>query len=145
IEMEPGRPLLMGIVNVSPDSFSDGVRLGTRGAQVDHALRLVADGADIIDVGGESGVTYTEPTPPDVEIERVVPLVERLVAEGVTVSVDTWKPAVAAAAVAAGAGGVNDVSGLSDPSLCGLAGSTGAALGGMHPPVGPEQGSVPPF
>ena len=145
IEMESGRPLLMGIVNVSPDSFSDGVRLGTRGAQVDHALRLVADGADIIDVGGESGVTYTEPTQPDVEIERVVPVVERLVAEGVTVSVDTWKPAVAAAAVPAGAGVVNDVSGLSDPSLADLAASTGAALVVMHTRVSPKQVSFPQY
>jgi dihydropteroate synthase len=85
----------MGIVNAGPDSFSDAVRLTTLEAQVAHARRLVAEGADIIDVGGESGVTYTPATAAEVEIARVVPLVERLAAEGVAVSVDTWKPTVA--------------------------------------------------
>ena len=85
----------MGIVNASPDSFSDAVRLSTLDAQLAHARRLVADGADIVDVGGESGVTYTRASAESVEIGRVVPLVERLAAEGVPVSVDTWKPAVA--------------------------------------------------
>ncbi|HSD77678.1 MAG TPA: dihydropteroate synthase, partial [Solirubrobacteraceae bacterium] len=117
IEFTPGRPLVMGIVNASPDSFSDAVRRPTLDAQVAHALALVADGADLVDVGGESGVTYTGATAADVELGRVVPLVERLAAEGVLVSVDTWKPAVAAAAVAAGAAIVNDVSGLRDPGL----------------------------
>ena len=85
----------MGIVNANPDSFSDAVRTTTLDAQVALALRLVADGADLIDVGGESGVTYTGVTAAEVERDRVVPLVERLVAEGVTVSVDTLEAAVA--------------------------------------------------
>ena len=92
----PGRPLVMGIVNANPDSFSDAVRATTLDAQVELALALVAEGADLIDVGGESGVTYTGVTAAEVERERVVPLVARLVAEGVVVSVDTWKPPVAA-------------------------------------------------
>jgi dihydropteroate synthase len=135
----PGRPLLMGIVNASPDSFSDAVRLQTLGRRVDHAMGLVADGADLIDVGGESGVTYTGVTAAEVECERVVPLVERLVAEGVTVSVDTWKPAVAGAALAAGAHLLNDVSGLRDPQLGEVAARTGAGLVLMHTRAAPKQ------
>jgi dihydropteroate synthase len=135
----PGRPLLMGIVNASPDSFSDAVRLETLGRRVDRAMGLVADGADLIDVGGESGVTYTGVTPAEIECERVVPLVERLVAEGVTVSVDTWKPAVAGAALAAGAHLLNDVSGLRDPGLGEVAARTGAGLVLMHTRAAPKQ------
>jgi len=135
----PGRPLLMGIVNANPDSFSDAERLRTLDAQVERALALVEDGADLIDVGGESGVTYTDVSPEDVEIGRVVPLVARLVAEGVTVSVDTWKPAVAEAALAAGAHMINDVSGLRDPRLADLCAASGAALVLMHTRAAPKQ------
>ncbi len=135
----PGRPLLMGIVNANPDSFSDVRRLTTLDAQVEHAMRLVADGADLIDVGGESGVTYTGITAEQVEIERVCPLVERLVAEGVIVSVDTWKPAVARAALDAGAAMLNDVSGLRDPVFADLCAETGAALVLMHTRAAPKQ------
>jgi dihydropteroate synthase len=135
----PGRPLVMGIVNAGPDSFSDTVRLTTLEAQVAHARRLVAEGADIIDVGGESGVTYTSASAPDVEIARVVPLVERLAADGVPVSVDTWKPAVAEAALAAGAAMINDTSGLADLRLAELCAATGAALVVMHTRAAPKQ------
>ena len=129
----------MGIVNANPDSFSDRVRLDTLERQVEHALELVAQGADLIDVGGESGVTYTGVTDPDVEIARVAPLIERLAGAGVAVSVDTWKPAVARAAVAAGAGIVNDVSGLADPQLAEIAAQSGAALVVMHTRAAPKQ------
>lgn len=139
LALTPGRPLLMGIVNTSPDSFSDSTRLGTLDAQVRHALALVADGADLIDVGGESGVTYTEATDAEVEAARVVPLVRRLVAEGVTVSVDTWKPAVAAEALDAGAAIVNDVSGVRDPALAELCARSGAALVVMHTRARPKE------
>jgi dihydropteroate synthase len=134
-----GRPLVMGIVNAGPDSFSDAVRLTTLEAQVAHARRLVAAGADIIDVGGESGVTYTAASAPHVEIARVVPLVERLAAEGVSVSVDTWKPAVAEATLAAGAAMINDTSGLADLRLAELCAATGAALVVMHTRAAPKQ------
>jgi hypothetical protein len=134
----PGRPLLMGIVNANPDSFSDAVRLDTLGRQVDHAMALVADGADLVDVGGESGVTYTSATAAEVEAARVVPLVERLVAEGVTVSVDTWKAEVADLALAAGAHVLNDVSGLADPRLGEAAARTGAGLVLMHTRAAPK-------
>jgi dihydropteroate synthase len=139
LEPPPGRPLVMGIVNAGPDSFSDAVRLRTLDAQVAHALSLVADGADIVDVGGESGVTYTPATSAEVEIERVVPLVERLAAEGVAVSVDTWKAAVAEAAIAAGAAIVNDTSGLADLRLAELCAASGAALVVMHTRAAPKQ------
>jgi dihydropteroate synthase len=138
-EPAPGRPLVMGIVNAGPDSFSDAVRLTTLEAQVAHARRLAAEGADIIDVGGESGVTYTAASAPDVEIARVVPLVERLAAEGVSVSVDTWKPAVAEATLAAGAAMINDTSGLADLRLAQLCAATGAALVVMHTRAAPKQ------
>jgi dihydropteroate synthase len=145
LSIEPWRPLVMGIVNANPDSFSDAVRLQTRDAQVEHALALVAEGADIVDVGGESGVTYTGPTAAEVEAARVVPLVERLVAEGVTVSVDTWKPEVARAAADAGAAILNDVSGLRDPALADIAAATGAALVVMHTRAAPKRVGFPDY
>jgi dihydropteroate synthase len=128
----------MGIVNANPDSFSDAVRASTLEAQVELARRLVADGADLIDVGGESGVTYNGVTAAEVERERVVPLVARLVEEGICVSVDTWKPEVAAAAVDAGAHVLNDVSGLRDAGLADEAARTGAALVVMHTRAAPK-------
>ncbi len=139
VECIPGRPLLMGIVNAGPDSFSDADRARTLDAQVRRALDLVAEGADLIDVGGESGVTYTPVTAEQVERDRVVPLVTRLVAEGVVVSVDTWKPAVAEAALEAGAHMINDVSGLRDPRLADLCAASGAALVLMHTRAAPKQ------
>jgi dihydropteroate synthase len=138
LELDARRPLLMGIVNANPDSFSDAVRLRTLDEQVRRALELVADGAQIIDVGGESGVTYTGVTPAAEEIARVVPLVERLAAEGVIVSVDTWKPEVAEAALAAGAAILNDVSGLRDPALADIAARHRAGLVVMHTRAEPK-------
>jgi dihydropteroate synthase len=136
--LRPGRPLVMGIVHANPDSFSDAVRHSTLDAQVALAVALTEDGADLIDVGGESGVTYTGVTAAEVERQRVVPLVERLVAEGIVVSVDTWKPEVAAAALDAGAHVLNDVSGLRDPALADAAARTGAALVVMHTRAAPK-------
>jgi dihydropteroate synthase len=134
------RPLLMGVVNASPDSFSDaGVSTGL-GRQRDLAGELAAAGADILDVGGESARTDTPGIGAEEEIERVVPLIERIVAElDVIVSVDTYKPAVARAAIAAGAGIVNDVSGLRDPELASVCAATGAALVLMHTAAAPKQ------
>jgi dihydropteroate synthase len=145
LAIEPGRPLVMGIVNANPDSFSDAERTDTLERQVRRALALVADGADLIDVGGESGVTYNDVTPADEEAARVVPLVERLAAEGVSVSVDTWKLEVARAALDAGAVMVNDVSGLRDPALASLAASSGAALVLMHTRAEPKQAAFPDY
>ncbi len=135
-----GRPLLMGIVNATPDSFSDGGLLQTLDARVERAAALLDDGADLIDIGGESGVTNRPPVPVDEEIARVVPLIERVTGElGARVSVDTYKPAVARAAIAAGASIVNDVSGLRDPELAEVCAQTGAALVLMHTIAPPKQ------
>jgi dihydropteroate synthase len=140
-ELEIGpRPWLMGIVNASPDSFSDGGLHAGRDAQLQHAERLLAEGAQILDVGGESASTGRPPVAVQEEIERVVPLVERIAGElGALVSVDTYKPEVARAAVAAGACIVNDVSGLRDPSLAGVCAETGAALVLMHTAAAPRE------
>jgi dihydropteroate synthase len=135
----------MGIVNAGPDSFSDAVRLESLEAQVEHALRLVDEGADLIDVGGESGVTYTPVTGEEVERDRVVPLVRRLAAAGVTVSVDTFKPSVARAALAAGAQVVNDVSGLRDSRLADEAAAARAALVVMHTRAAPKREASPEY
>jgi dihydropteroate synthase len=133
-------PWLMGIVNASPDSFSDAGRFETLEAQVDLARELLSSGADILDIGGESASTDRPPVAVEQEIERVVPLIERVAGElGAIVSVDTYKPAVARAAVAAGATIVNDVSGLRDPGLAEVCAQTGAALILMHTRVAPKQ------
>ena len=139
LELEAGRPLLMGILNASPDSFSDAGDHPTPAAQVGRAFELRAAGAAIIDIGGESAVGGRPPVAEQEEIARVVPLVERVAGElDVLVSVDTHKPAVAAAAVAAGAGMVNDVSGLRDPGVAEVCARSGAALVVMHTRVEPK-------
>jgi dihydropteroate synthase len=130
----------MGIVNASPDSFSDGGRYASLDAQVALARDLLGAGAEILDVGGESASTGRPPVPVDEEIERVVPLVRRLAGElGAIVSVDTYKPAVARAAIEAGARIVNDVSGLRDVELADVCAQTGAALVLMHTLAAPRE------
>jgi dihydropteroate synthase len=135
-----GRPWLMGIVNASPDSFSDGARRPSFESQAELARTLLEAGADILDIGGESATTDAPPVAAEVEIERVVPLVELAAGElGAVVSVDTYKPRVASAAIAAGAHVVNDVSGLRDPELAAVCARTGAALVVMHTLAAPRQ------
>jgi dihydropteroate synthase len=134
------RPLLMGIVNATPDSFSDTGESRTLEQRVELAASMLAAGADMIDIGGESGVTNRPPVDAEEEAGRVVPLIERVTRElGVLVSVDTYKPTVARAAIAAGASIVNDVSGLRDPGLADVCAETGAALVLMHTRVAPKQ------
>jgi len=134
------RPWLMGIVNASPDSFSDGGRHATLDAQLELARELLTAGADILDVGGESASTGRPPVDPEEEIRLVVPLIERVAGElGAIVSVDTYKPSVARAAITAGARIVNDVSGLRDPGLATVCAQTGAALVLMHTRARPRQ------
>jgi dihydropteroate synthase len=135
-----GRPLIMGIVNASPDSFSDGGRHAGRDAQLRLARELLDAGADIVDVGGESASTGRPTVEVDVEIGRVAPLVQAIAGElGALVSVDTYKPAVARAAIAAGARIVNDVSGLRAPELARVCAQTGAALVVMHTRAAPRE------
>jgi dihydropteroate synthase len=134
-----GAPLLMGIVNASPDSFSDAGELEDDGARVTRARELAAAGAQIVDVGGESAFGGRPPVPADEEIERVVPVIAAAARElDVLIAVDTYKPAVAEAAIAAGAHIVNDVSGLRDPELAEVCAGTGAGLVLMHTRVAPK-------
>jgi dihydropteroate synthase len=139
------RPLIMGIVNASPESFSDGGRYATLHDQVLRALELVEQGADLIDVGGESGVTGIPAVAAEEEKRRVVPLVEKLAAEGVRVSVDTWKPVVARAALAAGAEMINDVSGLRDVELADACAEAGGTLVVMHTRAEPKVKAFPDY
>jgi dihydropteroate synthase len=134
-----GRPLLMGIVNATPDSFADGGDHPTLEARVELGAALLADGADLLDVGGESASGHRPTVDVAVEIERVVPLIVRLTSElGAAVSVDTYKPAVAEAAIAAGAAMVNDVSGLADAAMAEVCARTGAGLVVMHTRAAPK-------
>jgi dihydropteroate synthase len=140
-----GAPLLMGIVNATPDSFSDAGELPDVHARVARARELVADGARIVDVGGESAFGERPPVPADEEAARVVPVIERVARElDVLISVDTYKPAVAEAAIAAGAHMVNDVSGLRDPALAELCAATGAGLVLTHTRVEPKRTLLDP-
>ena len=144
-KLEPREPLLMGIVNATPDSFSD--RQAEKGVDevVELALSQVAAGAALIDVGGESGRTDTEAVPVEEEISRVVPLVERLSPAGVSVSVDTWRAPVARAALEAGASMINDVSGLSDPEVADVCARSGAALVITHTRIPPKTKGFPSY
>jgi len=127
------RTLVMGIINVTPDSFADGgLRLDPERA-IHDGLQMVADGADIVDVGGESTRPGAAPLDEREELRRILPVVDRLAASGVLVSVDTYKAAVAREVVARGAAIVNDISGLQyDGSLAAVVAETGAALVLMH-------------
>lgn len=128
------RALIMGIVNVTPDSFSDGGLHATTDAAVAHALRLVSDGADIIDIGGESTRPGAAPVSSADEIARVIPVLKALrPLTDAALSIDTMKADVAAAAIAAGADIINDVSGLSfDPLMAATAAASNAGLVLMH-------------
>ena len=133
IHFSSRHPLLMGVLNVTPDSFSDGGRFLEPRAAVDRGLRMVAEGADILDVGGES----TRPGATDVsasaELQRVLPVVEELASRaGVPVSIDTRKPLVARSCIDAGACIINDVGGLRDPEMLAAAAEMGASVVLMH-------------
>jgi dihydropteroate synthase len=145
LRIEPGEPLLMGVVNASPESFSDGATVGSVDRQVAQALEQVHAGATLVDVGGESGVTNMAPLSPEEEAQRVVPLIRELVAAEVIVSVDTWKVPVAAAALDAGAHLINDVSGLLDPTLADVCARHGAGLVLMHTRAAPKVKGFPHY
>jgi dihydropteroate synthase len=145
LELRPAEPLLMGIVNATPDSFSDSPGPKRLDELVARAHDLSRAGAGLIDVGGESGRTDREVVPVEVEIERVAPLIERLAGDGLTVSVDTWRAPVARAALEAGAAMVNDVSGLTDPEIADACAATGAALVVTHTRSAPKRKAFPDY
>jgi dihydropteroate synthase len=129
----PGRVRVMGILNVTPDSFSDGGLFAATDAAIAHGLALRAAGADLVDVGGESTRPGAARVDPDVEAARVLPVIQGLSRAGVPCSVDTTRSSVAAAAVAAGAVLVNDVSGgLADPAMAAVVADAGAPWVLMH-------------
>ncbi|MDX8152743.1 dihydropteroate synthase [Patulibacter brassicae] len=145
LTLRAGHPLLMGIVNCTPDSFSDSVRLETVEQRVRLGLELADAGATIIDVGGESGIVHRPPVSAKEEIERVAPVVERLVGHGLIVSVDTWKPEVAEAVLAAGAHLINDVSGLYHARLASVVAAHGAGIVLMHTRAEPKTERFPDY
>jgi len=133
-------PLIMGIVNVTPDSFSDGGKFDSTESAIDHATKLIEAGADIVDIGGESTRPYSKPVGDSEEQDRVVPVIESLVKRMsagslriVPISIDTSKSAVAKAAISAGAEIINDVTGLEgDPEMLQVAAGSKAGVCAMH-------------
>ncbi|MCU0605304.1 MAG: dihydropteroate synthase [Desulfobacterales bacterium] len=140
------RTCVMGVVNVTPDSFSDGGRFLDSRAAIDQGLRLAAAGADIIDVGGESTRPFSEPVPADEEIQRVVPVIAALAKTiRIPISIDTTKAAVARRALEAGAAMINDITALrSDPGLGPLAAESGVPVVLMHMQGEPRTMQVAP-
>lgn len=127
------RTLVMGIINITPDSFADGGRRFDPARAIADGLQMLADGADILDVGGESTRPGAAPLPEEEELRRVLPVIEGLAESGAVISIDTYKAVVAREAVARGAGIVNDISGLQfDPALGSVVAASGAALVLMH-------------
>ncbi len=141
--------LIMGVLNVTPDSFSDGGRFFPDDtvavdAAIVHGRAMYEQGADIVDVGGESTRPGATAVPEDEEVDRVVPVVAGLVDEGVVVSVDTTKPAVARAALDAGAEAVNDVTALGDPAMVAACAEAGAGVVLMHMQGAPRTMQIDP-
>lgn len=144
--IDTSRPLVMAVVNATPDSFSDRQRLTTTAARAARCFALLDEGADILDVGGQSGITGVPEISEDEEASRVVPLVEAVVAERpeTVVSVDTYRPAVSRAVIDAGAAIINDVSGLAHPELVALCADAGSGLVVMHTRVAPKHKLLDP-
>ena len=139
------QPVVMGVLNVTPDSFSDAGRFFSVAAAVEAGLRMAADGAALIDVGGESTRPGAQPVPLEDELRRVLPVIERLrAATTAVVSVDTSKPEVMRAAAAAGAGFINDVRALREPGALEAAAASGCALCLMHMQGEPRTMQVAP-
>jgi len=136
-------PLIVGIINVTPDSFSDGGRFFAAEQAIEHGRRLIADGADVVDIGGESTRPGAGAVSEEEESRRVLPVIEALVSDGAVVSIDTSKPAVAFAAIEAGAAIVNDVS--ASPEMVEIAARTGAGLVIMHMQGTPRTMQVDPI
>ena len=135
---------LVGILNVTPDSFSDGGDFLDPRSAVRHGVEMTAAGAMIVDVGGESTRPGATPVAEEEELRRILPVVEGLVAEGVKVSIDTYKPAVATAALASGACVVNDVTGFRDPRMIEAVAASDCGVVAMHMPGTPVDMHVDP-
>lgn len=132
-QLDLSRPHVMGIVNVTPDSFSDGGKYESTEKAVEHALQLVLDGADILDIGGESTRPGATPVSLDEELKRVVPVIEKLSKmAGVPLSIDTYKPEVMRAAIATGADIVNDVRALQEPGALEIVSKSKVGVCLMH-------------
>jgi len=142
--LDVSRPLVMGIVNVTPDSFSDGGRFFDTAAAVEQARRLVDEGADLLDIGGESTRPGAAPVPLEEELRRVLPVLERIVDLGVPVSVDTMKPEVMHAALAAGAAMINDVLALRAPGALECLARSDAGVCLMHMQGDPRTMQIEP-
>ncbi|AKJ68716.2 dihydropteroate synthase [Pandoraea thiooxydans] len=130
--LDLSRPLVMGILNVTPDSFSDGGRFIARDSALRQAEQLLAEGADIIDIGGESSRPGSDALPLEQELERVIPIVESLRECGVPLSIDTYKPAVMRASLAAGADMINDIWGFRQPGAVDAVAGSQCGLCVMH-------------
>ncbi len=138
-------PRVMGIVNVTPDSFSDGGKYESTEKAVEHAMQLVAEGADILDIGGESTRPGATPVSLEDELARVVPVIEQLAkVAGVPLSIDTYKPEVMRAAIAAGADIVNDVRALQEPGALEVVAASRAGVCLMHMQGTPQTMQVDP-
>jgi len=138
------RPLIMGIVNVTPDSFSDGGRHGSPAAGIEHAFRLMEEGADILDVGGESSRPGAQPVGINEELRRVLPLIEALQGGNVPISVDTCKTEVMCAAIAAGAAMINDINALQGEGALEVVAGSNVAACLMHKQGAPQTMQLAP-
>jgi dihydropteroate synthase len=138
------RPLVMGVVNVTPDSFSDGGRFASVDTALRQARQLIAEGADILDIGGESTRPGAQAVPVAEELDRVIPLLEALAESPIPLSVDTYKPAVMAAALSAGASMVNDVKALREPGALEVLRGSDVAVCLMHMQGTPETMQIAP-
>jgi dihydropteroate synthase len=144
-QLDLSRPRVMGIVNVTPDSFSDGGKHSSLALATEHALKLVADGADILDIGGESTRPGAIPVPLEEELKRVIPLITRLADEvKVPLSIDTYKPEVMQAAIDAGADIVNDVCALQNGNALEIVASSNAGVCLMHMLGNPQTMQIDP-
>jgi dihydropteroate synthase len=137
-QLDLSRPLVMGIVNVTPDSFSDGGLHLQRDTALAHALRLISEGADILDIGGESTRPGAKPVSIQEELDRVLPVIEGLRGTTVPVSIDTFKPEVMSAAISAGAQMVNDINALQDAAAMHAVAKSNVAVCLMHKQGNPQ-------
>jgi dihydropteroate synthase len=144
-QLDLTRPQVMGIVNVTPDSFSDGGKYSSTASAVEHALQLIAEGADILDIGGESTRPGAQPVGLDEELQRVIPVIEALTAvSSVPLSIDTYKPEVMRAAILAGADIVNDICALREDGALEAVANSNAGVCLMHMQGVPQTMQVNP-